>query len=497
MQSYISRRALLSGLAAFGASPALANAPEVSIFPRAKPGDFHKKAARDPEFLIADAGISGETYFMVADASTGLRLEGRNSDVGTPPASVAKALTALYALDALGAEHRFVTRARATGPVEGGVLKGDLVLEGGCDPTLDTDGLAALVDALAEQGVTSVTGGITVFDGALPHVITIDPGQPAHVGYSPAVSGIALNFNRVHFEWKRANGQYNVTVEARTKRYRPAVRMASVAISDRASPVFEYARGARRDEWSVARSALGRGGARWMPVRWPADYAGDVFRSLCAAKGIKVAAGVSVVDALPSGAVLAQHRSAPLHEVLRDMLKFSTNITAEMVGMAATRARGVDAPDLAASAAAMNAWSVAELGMVAPALVDHSGLSDASRLTAVDMTQGLVRAYRSTILRPMLKQIAIRDRKGRPQYDHPIKVNAKTGTLNFVSGLGGYMETADGRVLAFTVFTADLDKRAGVPMSQRESPEGAGVWNRRSKALQQALIERWGLVYGV
>jgi D-alanyl-D-alanine carboxypeptidase/D-alanyl-D-alanine-endopeptidase (penicillin-binding protein 4) len=59
------------------------------------------------------------------------------------------------------------------------------------------------------------------------------------------------------------------------------------------------------------------------------------------------------------------------------------------------------------------------------------------------------------------------------------------------------METEDGRVLAFTVFTADLDKRAGVPMSQRESPEGAGVWNRRSKALQQALIERWGLVYGV
>jgi D-alanyl-D-alanine carboxypeptidase/D-alanyl-D-alanine-endopeptidase (penicillin-binding protein 4) len=52
-----------------------------------------------------------------------------------PPASVAKALTSLYALDTLGADHRFQTRVMATGSVIGGVLKGDLILVGGGDHT--------------------------------------------------------------------------------------------------------------------------------------------------------------------------------------------------------------------------------------------------------------------------------------------------------------------------------------------------------------------------
>ena len=127
---------------------------------------------------------------MVADAKTGLRLEGYRSAVGAPPASVAKALTALYALDVLGAEHRFQTRLMASAPVKDGILQGDLVLVGGGDPTLNTDGLAALAAQLKTAGIREVRGEFQVYEGALPFVQTIDPGQPDHVGYSPAISGI-------------------------------------------------------------------------------------------------------------------------------------------------------------------------------------------------------------------------------------------------------------------------------------------------------------------
>ena len=85
------------------------------------------------------------------------------------PASVTKAVTALYALDTLGRGHRFATRLLAAGPVEDGVLRGDLVLAGGGDPTLDTDALADMAAGLKRAGVREVTGAFRVWGGAVPY----------------------------------------------------------------------------------------------------------------------------------------------------------------------------------------------------------------------------------------------------------------------------------------------------------------------------------------
>jgi D-alanyl-D-alanine carboxypeptidase/D-alanyl-D-alanine-endopeptidase (penicillin-binding protein 4) len=58
------------------------------------------------------------------------------------------------------------------------------------------------------------------------------------------------------------------------------------------------------------------------------------------------------------------------------------------------------------------------------------------------------------------------------------------------------MTASDGREMAFAIFTADLKTRNGIPKSNREAPKGAKGWNRRSKNMQQRLIERWGTLYG-
>jgi D-alanyl-D-alanine carboxypeptidase/D-alanyl-D-alanine-endopeptidase (penicillin-binding protein 4) len=76
-----------------------------------------------------------------------------------------------------------------------------------------------------------------------------------------------------------------------------------------------------------------------------------------------------------------------------------------------------------------------------------------------------------------------------------VKVVAKTGTLNFVSGLAGYMSTPQARDIVFAIFAADVDRREAIPRAQREGPPGARPWANRARTLQRALLARWGQSY--
>jgi len=491
------RRFLVFGFGAFVATGvARAEAPNTSLRPKMRGPGVTKASFGGAEALIAGAGLRGEVVCAVADVKTGLQLEAVNGDTGLPPASVAKALTTLYALDVLGPGYRFRTRLIATGPIKNGVLKGDLILAGGGDPTLSTDSLAVMAAKLKAVGIREVRGAFKVYDGALPFEKSIDRDQPDHLGYSPAVSGIALNYNRVHFEWKRASTGYGVTMDARTEKYRPGVQMATMRVVNRQLPVYTYADKNNADRWTVASKALGKGGSRWLPVRKPALYAGDVFRTMARANGVVLDKPKVTRAKARGGQVLVSQESPQLNVILKGMLRFSNNLTAEMVGMTASAARGGKPGSLKASASEMSRWAGQKYGMTGTKMVDHSGLGDASRMTAQDLVGALVAVRKTGILRPLLKPFAMRDSRGRVQKSHPIKVDAKTGTLNFVSGLGGYMTAPDGTELAFAIFTADTKTRAKIKRADREVPQGARSWNKKSKQLQQKLIERWGALYG-
>lgn len=496
MDNVVSRRLFLAGLGsvALPVGAAIAANPAVSPRPVARPSGLGKRRIPDAHALIDAAKLSGAVTFAVADVRNGQVLESQEIAGHLPPASVMKSVTALYALATLGPAHRFHTRLIATGPVVNGVLAGDLVLAGGGDPTLDTDGLADMARALKESGVREVRGAFRVWGGALPFANVIDDAQPDHAGYNPAISGLNLNYNRVHFEWKKASKGWAVTMDARSAHYRPDVAVAKMKIVSRNVPVYTYSDAGGADNWTVASGALGNGGARWLPVRKPELYAGDVLASIARSHGIVLRAPKMAASA-PRGDVLATRSSLPLDQMLRAMLKYSTNLTAEAVGMAATRARVGRALDLRASAREMQKWAAQDLGIKGARFVDHSGLGDQSRMSASGLAQALAGAASQGQLPGLLKEIVLKNKDGTPNRSHPIKVHAKTGTLNFVSALAGYMTTSDGRVLSFAIFTGDIAHRKTLTKAQRERPSGGRTWNGRAKRLQQALIERWNGVY--
>ncbi|MGR3712583.1 MAG: D-alanyl-D-alanine carboxypeptidase/D-alanyl-D-alanine endopeptidase [Shimia sp.] len=481
--------------AAAVAAPVWANAPVRSLRPVPRPGSVAGKPVSMPgiDAVLRDAGLSGKVSVAVARSGTGEVLESYGAQSAKPPASVAKALTALYALHYLGPSHRFQTKVVATGAIKNGIVQGDIVLRGGGDPTLGTNTLADLARTLKAAGVRGATGRFLVWGGALARVAQIDRKQPDEAGYNPAVSGLSLNYNRVHFEWKRSANGYAVSMDARSDKYRPDVTMAKMKIANRSTPVYTYKSTAGADQWTVARGALSNGGARWLPVRQPELYAGQVFRTLARAHGIELRAP-KVTQAAPHGTVLAAHQSPDLRTILKGMLKYSTNITAEMVGMAASHARGAQVGSLKASANAMNKWAGEALGMMNARLVDHSGLGEASRMRADEFAIVLARASQQAVLRPILKDIALRGENGRVNSGHPLKVKAKTGTLHFVSALAGYISGPGNTELAFAIFGADVEARKLIG-PDRQRPQGARTYNSRSKKMQQKLIERWGAVY--
>ena len=478
------RRWLLGALLSGAAAPAFAEAPARALRPMPRPGSAAARAAAagpSGDDLVAAARLGGSVGFLAVDTATGTVIEARLPDAPLPPASTAKVITALFALDRLGPAFRFSTRLVATGPAAGGVVQGDLVLAGGGDPTLSTDTLAAMAEALAAQGVRGVAGRFLIDDGALPRLDRIDPDQPDHVGYNPALSGLNLNFNRVHFEWRRGAKGWDVTMDARSELFVPQVSMARMKVVNRDVPLYTFADVDGVDSWTVASTALGKGGARWLPVRRPGAYAGDVFRTLARAQGI------SLPEAQPGkaeGRVLVNQVSEPSPVVLTDMLKYSTNLTAEVIGLTAS---GADT--LAASGGAMGDWARARYGR-AGQHADHSGLEAVSRVAPADMVAALVGA-RAGPLRGLMKDFPLRDAEGREVKDSPVQVAAKTGTLNFVSCLAGYVTPPGGRDIAFAIFAADPSRRDAVPLADREDPPGMRDWTKRARRMQAQLLYRW------
>lgn len=490
----LTRRALLGGLLTSLATGQAALAQEVLRSPRpiSRPLTVRERAMSPIEDLIAHAGLTGVIAVSVMDLNAGKIVEDRGGLTPLPPASVAKTLTAAYALEVLGADYRFTTRIAATAPIVDGVIDGDLVLIGDGDPVLDTDNLGDMAQALAGMGLKRVTGRVIVDATALPQVHQIDDTQQVHAGYNPAISGLNLNFNRVHFEWSRGGEGYTVTMDARAARYRPEVRSAIMRIEDRQAPTYTWADQGGIDSWSVAKPALGNGGARWLPVRRPAAYAGEVFHTLMRGAGIELPRPEVGQTADPLIDLLS-HQSAPLGDILKDMLLYSTNLTAEVVGLTASKARGVTMDGLAPSAQAMSDWARNRFGMELVSLQDHSGLNGTSEIAAQDLLRLLADPVTQSALAPRLKGVSLLDIKGTPVKNHPVQAVAKTGTLNFVSALSGYvLDDAGQPALAFAILTADPDKRAIAQASGDEIPAGARTWAGRSRNLQRILVERWG-----
>jgi len=151
--------------------------------------------------FTAGGGAMGACAMRVGDTAP---LWSFSPDTRLLPASTQKVLTAAAALSELGPDFRWRTGLWMTGSVHDSVLHGDLVLEGGGDPTLgsaDGNGLGGLVAAVQKAGIRRVHGNLVALDtlvgrgpDAWPAGWTVGSSKD---GYGAPVVGLNWNQNRI------------------------------------------------------------------------------------------------------------------------------------------------------------------------------------------------------------------------------------------------------------------------------------------------------------
>ncbi|WP_186778754.1 D-alanyl-D-alanine carboxypeptidase/D-alanyl-D-alanine endopeptidase [Streptomyces salinarius] len=191
--------------------------------------------------------------------------------------------------------------------------------------------------------------------------------------------------------------------------------------------------------------------------------AGKVFAKKLAAQGITVDGEVSRTTAKQSDVPVAQHKSAPLSDIVKKMLKTSDNNIAETLLRMTAVELGKPGTFEAGTALVRQVLSSYGISLDNFEMHDGSGLSRADRIPAATLAQLLDAITESPALGSILEGLPVSGEAGASlgpewgRFDDPNsecavgKVHAKTGTLTGAIALSGVTRTDDGdwRIFSF------------------------------------------------
>lgn len=454
------------------AAAALAGLLVVSVFARG-----HAQDAAPPSLvarlreLVQASGIADRVGIAVVDTADGRPVFQFHAERPMNPASNQKLVTAFAALRALGPQ--FQMRTAVHGSIEGDSVTGGLALRGFGDPTLTHGDVLALARDVADQGVRRVDRIIIdaeyFDDQILPPAFEQQPNEVA--AFRAPISAIAVDRNA-----------YVLRILPGAEVGAPAaVRLAGAAYFDvdnrittsepGAPNVIADQRGAGERMTLRLRGTVPvnvRGVSYRRRIEDPLPWVGHVFAEALRAQGIRVGEGVEVA-ATPAGAPLLASRQSPqLASMLEALGKHSDNFVAEMIFkvLGAERHRPGRAED--AVGAVRAALEGAGLSTARMEIVNGSGLFEGNRVSAQQLADLLGTAYRDPSIRAeFVAHLAVGGVDGtlaRRMRDLPVPrvVRAKTGTLNAVIALSGYvLGPRPERAYAFSVLANDVQGRHG------------------------------------
>ena len=389
------------------------------------------------------------------------------------PASNLKVATLAAAAERLTWSYTYETRLMAAGPVDGGVLHGDLVVVGSGDPSIGgRDGPATAVferwaDQIASAGIHRIDGRIVGDDRAFA-----GPGLGAgwswddlDAGYAAAVSALQYNESAVHVTI--APGPHEgdtaaVSVEPAGSGLSIRNHLDTAAADAPLSIQASRLPGSSELELHGHVPLGSAPGVHTLSVDSPTRFFVAALRRALVSRGIDVRGPAVGIDEAsdaarqPGARPLVSYRSPPLSALATTLMKVSQNLYAEtfVKTMGAATGAPTAAGGLAAARQTLEGWGVAPGALIA---VDGSGLSRYDYITPEALVTILAHVDGDRRLRdPFEAALPIAGRDGtlvRRMKGTPAEgtVRAKTGSMANVRSLAGYVTTADGEKLAFAI----------------------------------------------
>jgi len=422
----------------------------------------------------------------VVSLDTGRTLYERNAGKLFVPASNMKILTAAGALRFLGEEFVFRTPVSTSGSIENGILKGDLIITGSGDPSLGmrfagkNPGnplagdpwavFAAWAGRLKEKGIRTIEGNIVGVDSFFSEEELGNGWSWEDMPYSYSAGVGALQFNET-----TAYVQINPGKEpgsAVSVNLIPRLETMSVVSGLEVVPPecdtnFEVVREGRNFVISGQISAGTGVFFRGVALPSPTLYFLDMLRETLIREGVAVTGQAEEADQIlkvggGNYSRLFVHDSPPLREIVGVMLEVSQNQYAETLFRMLDRKESGKDDD----GAVKTLEGILDSMGVPPdsyELADGSGLSRHNLLSPEAIIRVLQYMYRGDggpDFVEMMPRSGVKGTiKGRMRGTRAEeRVSAKTGTLAWVRALSGYLETAGGEMLAFSMLVNNYNQ---------------------------------------
>jgi D-alanyl-D-alanine carboxypeptidase/D-alanyl-D-alanine-endopeptidase (penicillin-binding protein 4) len=499
-------------------SPAAKNGTSPSAIPRTKSRPDVARFRARVDNILAQAHAQHSFWgVLVTDRDTGETLYELNAGKLFTPASNRKVFTTIFALAALGPEHRYSTFLASNVPLGAdGRLAGDLIFRGAGDPDLsnrkfpfagkaEREGpidkvLTEMADAAVAKGLKVVDGDIVADDSLFPY----DP-YPAgwEIGdlfftYGAPVSAIAFNENAISVEVRPGEAAGDPAVLT----VQPAAaagtfREEIITGAPGGKPEFSVLRRPGLDFILLRGSIpLGHPPAKLdLPMTDPAETTAEALKSILESRGVRVAGTTRVQHAPPperraSGEVslvpqalsnppgaaltLAEHTSPSLLESVRLTNKISQNLHTELfLRTVASEKIGVGSSDVGLKLEQdfLKTVGIADGDVI---FTDGSGAAGNNLITPRSIVQILQYGARQPWGADFASTLPIAGVDGSLEFrmqGTPAsgRIQAKTGTHSHHHTLAGYATTLAGERLVFAIFcnnTAEHGHDATGPMDE-------------------------------
>ncbi|MFL5320667.1 MAG: D-alanyl-D-alanine carboxypeptidase/D-alanyl-D-alanine-endopeptidase [Myxococcaceae bacterium] len=466
-------------LSALLAAPALAAPPS-----KAAEREALKRALLD---VLQQSPLGkSRMSIQIQSVDTGDVVFAQNSDELMNPASNVKLVTSAAALARLGPEYRFETEYLTDADLDKGKAK-ILYVRGKGDPTITTERLYGTVSDLFHAGVREV--GDIVCDDSFFDGERLAPGydqEDSDRAYMAPSGALSLNWNAVGIFLRAGD----------------AAGQKAVVEVDPPSEYFvvdsQLTTGARRvRRFSVASDAAGnqqkivvrgvvpfeKGAiANYKKIDNPPMYFGQTLKAMLQERGIKVRGKVKLGLVPTNAKLLSVQTSETFDVVLKKLNKHSQNFVAEQLiktlgaevkGPPGTFQNGIDA---------VEDFLERDVGIPRGSYVmkNGSGLNDTNRFSAKQVTKLLAYMVTNFADTPeYLSSVPIAGKDGTLKYrfegsEAVGRLRAKTGTLENVSALSGFVQAAGGERFIFSMLVNDYPGRSG-PVLQGMDAIGAAV----------------------